>query len=87
MGRAEIRGGICGAGAGVLKSGPVRPEFFTVLQLRLSEGAGLSIILPSPHRTPWYCNPSSPRDSTGWTVPSVSECLKIESHFGISQEH
>ena len=37
--------------------GGARAEFFVDVQLRLSGGAGLSIIHPSPHRTPWYCNP------------------------------
>ena len=46
-GRTEIRGGI-GAGSGALNGGPGRPEFFDDVRLRLSEGAGLLIIHPSP---------------------------------------
>jgi hypothetical protein len=59
------------------------------LQLRLSQEAGLSIILPTPHwESGWYLS-SRPRRSTAKkaVVHSVSECLNIDLHFGCSQEY
>lgn len=59
-------------------------------QLCLSQGAGVSIILPTLPRKPWYC---FPKDLGTQPQPvkrlsfSASECLKTDLHFRISQEH
>ena len=57
MGRRDEGEAFAAARRQAEKTRDVRAEFFVDVQLRLSGGAGLSIIHPSPHRTPWYCNP------------------------------
>src|SRR5215472_17267417 len=69
---------------------PCRPKTVFLTQLCLSQGAGVSIILPTLPRKPRFCFPNDPG-----TQPSLlerlshaaSECLKIDLHFRISQEH
>ena len=82
-GRGKFRGGK----DGVLRKKAPRLEFFAVLQLCLSEGAGLSIILPSPHPTSWsaflYTAVLHRNQLNG---PFGERVLEDRFHFGFSQE-
>src|SRR5579863_3881362 len=75
-------------GWGFPEPGQRKTAFLT--QLCLSQGAGVSIILPTLPRKPWYCFPNDlgtqlqPLERLSF---SASECLKIGFHFRISQEH
>jgi hypothetical protein len=66
-----------------------RADYAFLVQLRLSRGAGLSIILPTPQWKPWYRLPVTPvlNRRLETVVLSARECLNIVLHFGNSQEH
>ena len=63
--------------------GPRQPKSAFLMRLCLSQGAGVSIILPTLPRKPWFCFPNDlgtqPPQLEGLSH-SASECLKIYLH-------
>src|SRR6266700_3602379 len=69
---------------------PCQRKTAFLMQHCLSQGAGVSIILPTLPRKPWYCFPkdlgTQPQPPERLSY-SASECLNEDLHFRISQEH